>query len=386
MHFDEWIFDSIGLNNMKQVYIKTRVFSGQDSLERLRKFTDKKIWLVCDGFLVDNGTVNLITSKISKSNKVVVCKDVIPDPPLENIAKGVALLKNIQPDVIIAFGGGSAIDTAKGIIYFAPLSGYDKKPKFVAIPTTSGTGSEVTSVTVITDKEMETKHLVVSHDMLPDEVILCPQLTMSVPASITANTGMDVLTHVLEAYVAKNSNAYSDALAEKGVELVFQYLKTCYDRGEDLEARGKMQEASNIAGSAFNIAGLGMNHAIAHQLGGTFHIPHGLANTLILNEVIKKNSEDAYMRSRYATIARKMGFASFQESDEVAVMHLCEKIDECKAEMKMPTRITECKVSAEDVKAKMPEMCENALKDGCVPQARMVYTKADIEKILLSVL
>ncbi len=233
---------------------------------------------------------------------------------------------------------------------------------------------------------METKHLVVSHDMLPDEVILCPQLTMSVPASITANTGMDVLTHVLEAYVAKNSNAYSDALAEKGVELVFQYLKTCYDRGEDLEARGKMQEASNIAGSAFNIAGLGMNHAIAHQLGGTFHIPHGLANTLILNEVIKKNSEDAYMRSRYATIARKMGLATFQESDEMAVMHLCEKIDACKAEMKMPTRITECNVSAADVKAKMPEMCENALKDGCVPQARMVYTKADIEKILLSVL
>ena len=371
---------------MKQVYIKTRVFSGEDSLDRLRKFEEKKIWLIADAFLVDNGSVDQIKSKISKSNKIIVCRDVVPDPPLEVVARGVALMRNIQPDIIIAYGGGSAIDTAKGIVYFASLSGYDGKVKFIAIPTTSGTGSEVTSATVISDKELETKHLIISDELLPDEVILCPQLTVSVPPAVTANTGMDVLTHALEAYVATNANAYSDALAEKAIELVFQYLKHCYHQGTDLEARSKMQEASNLAGSAFNIAGLGMNHAIAHQLGGIFHIPHGLANSLILTEVIKKNSEDSGMRARYAIISRKLGLASFSEADGLAVDRLCDKINFCQNEMQMPRRITECKVTEAELRDKITEIYDNAMKDSSAATARMVYNRAEIETILLHVL
>ena len=371
---------------MKEVYINTRVFSGVDCLEHLRELKNKKVWLISDAFLVDNGTVNELTNNIDGTNQVTICKDVIPDPPLENVATGVANLLKLKPDVVIAFGGGSAIDTAKGILYFANNAGYKKQVLFIAVPTTSGTGSEVTSVTVITDKALQTKHLIADHSMLPNEVLLAPQFTASVPPAITANTGVDVLTHVIEAYVASNSGAYSDALAEKGVEMVFENLQECYSNGSNMEARSKMQEASNIAGTSFNIAGLGMNHAIAHQLGGMFHIPHGLANALILTEVIKKNSEDAYMKNRYATLSRKMNFASATDSDDVAVALFCDKIDTLKRNMQMPMRITECKVDENELKSKMTELCSNALKDGCVQTARLPYSTSDVERILLNVL
>ena len=377
-------FDKV--KKMNEVFLKTRVFSGEDSLSRLGVLKNKKVWVISDAFLVDNGTINQVTGNINASCTVEVCKDVIPDPPLENVASGVAKLHDVQPDVVIGFGGGSAIDTAKGIIYFAQFSGYKKPVTFIAIPTTAGTGSEVTSVTVITDKQLETKHLIASHDMLPDEVILCPSLTASVPPAITANTGLDVLTHVVEAYVSKNPTAYSDALAEKGTEMVFQYLGQCYHDGSNLDARGKMQEASNIAGSAFNIAGLGMNHAIAHQLGGTFHIPHGLANALILSEVIRKNAQDAYMCNRYATLACKLGFVAAGTPDKQAVQVFCDKIEALKREMRMPLKITDCKVSAIEFRAKLPEICSNALKDGCVESARKVFTVPEIEQVLLNVL
>ena len=168
--------------------------------------------------------------------------------------------------------------------------------------------------------------------------------------------------------------------------MVFDYLEKCYFHGDDMEARSKMQEASNIAGTSFNIAGLGMNHAIAHQLGGMFHIPHGLANALILTQVIKMNAQDAYMKSRYATLARKNGFATEQDSDDVAVNNLCNKIEECMRNMKMPMRISECKVDANELRNKLPELCANALKDGCVGSARKVFSTQEIESVLLSVL
>ncbi len=336
--------------------------------------------------MIDNGTVDQIKDRIDSSNTLKIFKDVIPDPPIENISLGVSQMLSIDPDVIIAFGGGSAIDTAKGIIYFAPEAGFKKKVNFIAIPTTSGTGSEVTSVTVITDKELKTKHVVISHDILPNEVILYPQFTVSVPPAITANTGMDVLTHVVEAYVAKNASSYSDALVEKGVAIVFKYLKKCYHNGQDLRARSKMQEASNIAGTAFNLAGLGMNHAIAHQLGGTFHIPHGLANTLVMNEVIKKNSKNKYMQSRYALIAHKLSVARSADSDEVAVEKFCNTIREAQIEMNMPLTISECNVDKNEFKSKLPDICENAVKDSCVAFARMPYSKEEVAEILLNIL
>ncbi len=371
---------------MNQVYIKTKIFSGEDALDRLEKFEDKKIWLISDGFLVENKSIEQITNKLSSSNKVVICKDVVPDPPLEVVSKGVALMGQIHPDIVIAFGGGSAIDTAKGVLYFSRIAGYVDKVKFIAIPTTSGTGSEVSSATVITDRQMQVKHPIIDDELLPDEVILCPYLTVSVPPAVTANTGMDVLTHSIEAYVATNANAYSDALAEKAVEFVFGYLKRCYFNGNDLEARSRMQEASNLAGSAFNIAGLGMNHAIAHQLGGIFHIPHGLANAVILNAVIMENAKDCECRSRYAMLARKLNLADRYDDEYTAVMKLCEQIKNCLIEMKMPLRLSECKVTREELQDKMSLLYENAINDRCASTAKRIFSRGEIESILFNML
>ena len=371
---------------MHQVYIKTRIFSGEDALERLEKFEEKKIWLISDSFLVENGSINNITNKLHASNKVVVCGDVVPEPPIEVIAKGVALISSIEPDIIIAYGGGSAIDTAKGVLYFARLRGYTKKIKFIAIPTTSGTGSEVTSATVISDTASQVKHPIVNDELLPDEVILCPMLTVSVPPKVTANTGMDVLTHAIEAYVSVNANSYSDALAQKACELVFGYLEKCFVNGGDLEARSRMQEASNIAGCAFNIAGLGMNHAIAHQIGALFHIPHGLANALILSEVIRHNSMICSVKMRYADLSRKLNLAESTHSDERAVEILCESIDGCMKSMDMPLDLSQCGVQRSDLEKNMRLICENALKDGCAATAARIFDFAEIESILYRML
>ncbi|MCR5665548.1 MAG: iron-containing alcohol dehydrogenase [Eubacterium sp.] len=371
---------------MNQVYIKTKVVSGEDSLKRLEKFEDKTIWLIADAFLVDNGSLKQITDHLDPSNKVVVCGDVVPDPPLEVIAKGVALIHSVRPDVIIAYGGGSAIDTAKGVIYFSRLGKYEGNLRFIAIPTTSGTGSEVTSVTVISDKQTQVKYPVVDDNILPDEVILCPTLTVSVPPAVTANTGMDVLTHAIEAYVSTNANTYSDALAEKAVELVFRYLKVCYHEGTHLKARSMMQEASNLAGSAFNIAGLGMNHSIAHQLGSVFHLPHGLANAVILNAVIKKNSETSEMKHRYAILARKLNLASLEMSDEDAVGMLCSEITKCQKEMAMPLTLRECNVTEQDLRDKIDIIYQNAMNDRCTETAKYIFSKTEIVNVLFGLL
>ncbi|WP_090173951.1 1-propanol dehydrogenase PduQ [Eubacterium oxidoreducens] len=371
---------------MNQIYIKTKVVSGEDSLERLGKFEDKTIWLIADAFLVDNKSVNQITEKLDKSNKVVVCRDVVPDPPLEVVAKGVALIHSVQPDIIIAYGGGSAIDTAKGVIYFSRLAKYEKELRFIAIPTTSGTGSEVTSVTVITDTQTQIKYPIEDDGILPDEVILCPRLTVSVPPAVTANTGMDVLTHALEAYVATGANTYSDALAEKAIELVFHYLKQCYHEGDNLMARSRMQEASNLAGSAFNIAGLGMNHSIAHQLGALFHLPHGLANALILNGVIRKNAEYEDMKKRYAILAKKLNIASLDTKDDDAVELLCSEIRKCQQEMTMPLTLRECNVTTSMLQDKIDIIYQNAMNDRCTQTAKYVYSKGEIVNVLFGLL
>ena len=172
-------------------------------------------------------------------------------------------------------------------------------------------------------------------------------------------------------------------MAEKAVEFVFGYLERCYHKGEDIEARSRMQEASNLAGSAFNIAGLGMNHAIAHQLGGIFHIPHGLANAIILNAVIKENALDCEMKKRYALLSKKLNLAELQDDDESAVNKLCNQITICQQQMNMPTKLSQCNVSEQDLKSKMDLLYENAINDRCALTANRIFTRGEIESILL---
>lgn len=370
---------------MNGIYLKTKIYSGEESLITLKELTNENIWIICDKFLIDNGKVEELLIYLNNVNKVSIFSDVVPDPPLHLISKGVALSKSINPTTIIGYGGGSAIDTAKAIIYFARQQNFIGEVKFIAIPTTSGTGSEVTSATVITDTETKTKHIIFDDCILPDEAILDPRLTLSVPPIITANTGLDVLTHAIEAYVSVNSNAYSDALAEKSVELLIESLVNCYKDGENILDRKKMQEASNLAGIAFNISGLGINHSIAHQIGGRFKIAHGLANAILLSEIIDFNSKDNRSLKKYAKLAYKTGLIEKFESDYIAIEVLKKYISYIMDIMNMPNTLSKCGIDKKDLEAAKSIMAKNALKDGCTLSNPRNITEDEIENILLSI-
>ena len=370
---------------MSNVYIKTKVRSGKEAMKYLGKYKNKTVLIVCDKFMAENGSVKTVINAIYSSCRIEMFDQAVPDPTTEVVGNGLDKSAKVQPDVVIAFGGGSAIDTAKGIIYFGINSGLMKKPIFITIPTTSGTGSEVTSAAVITDVESKSKHLILDNDILADIAILDPTLTLSVPPAVTANTGMDVLTHALEAYVASGANVFSDALSEKAVELLLESLLVCYKDGKNLEARNKMHEASTLAGMAFNTAGLGVNHSIAHQLGGTFHIPHGLANAMLLTRVIDFNCEEKQILDKYAAMVYKVKLASITTRPQEAVKILKEVIRMMMAAMNMDDSVEKFGVSREDYVSQLDNMTENALKDNCLNTTPRKIGAGEIRQILLEI-
>lgn len=370
---------------MSNVYIKTKILSGHDGMEYLRTIRKKQIMIVCDKFLSEGGAINYIMDVLDSSNQIRLFDEAIPDPTIEVVGKGLRVICKEPPNVVIGFGGGSAIDTAKGILYFAGVKKLIPRPLFITIPTTSGTGSEVTSVAVITDSESKSKHLVSSEDILADVAILEPRLTLTVSPSVTANTGMDVLTHALEAYVATKANVFSDALSEKSVELLFKELLNCYKDGKNLEARTAAHEASTLAGMAFNTAGLGINHSIAHQLGGTFHVPHGLANAMLLNKVIDYNCANHAIMRRYAALAYNVHVVGKEEAPELAVAALKEMIEMLMRSMNMPSSIKELNIGLEKYVNQLPNMIHNALMDHCLATTPREIGPEAIRGILLSI-
>ncbi|MBP3039141.1 iron-containing alcohol dehydrogenase [Bacillaceae bacterium Marseille-Q3522] len=371
---------------MDTFQIKTAIYSGSNSLERLSSIKNKKIWIICDKFLVESKGLVTLLSYLDDSNTVKVFSDIVPDPPIGTIAKGVGEAERIQPEIMIAFGGGSAIDTAKGIMLFAK-KGNVQIGKLIAIPTTSGTGSEVTAASVITDPKTKVKYPLFLEELIPDEAILDPGLVVSVPAKITANTGMDVLTHALEAYVSTKATLYTDAFAEKAARLVLKYLVKCYQDGGDLISRERMHIASNMAGLAFSQANLGLNHSIAHQLGAHFHIPHGLANAMLLRGVITFNAENCTgARHKYAEIARLCGLSPHHFNDRMAVSQLMNKIDDMMDEMNMAKTLTECGIEKDAVAHACCQIAENALNDACYPTNPVHAAASQIEKIIKKII
>ncbi|WP_163469040.1 1-propanol dehydrogenase PduQ [Fusobacterium sp. IOR10] len=371
---------------MKITNIKTKIYSGENSLEVLSNLKNERVFIVCDQYLVKSNIIKKILNMLNTTNKISIFSDVVPDPNLEVVGNGLVKFVKENPTIVICFGGGSSIDTGKGIIYFARLKKLCKNVTLIAIPTTSGTGSEVTSATVITDKEENIKHAIFDNKLTPDIAILDPIFTVTVPKKITANTGIDVLTHAIEAYVSKGSTFYSDAFSEKAFELVIKSLLKCYIEPNNIEARSMMMEASNMAGIAFNIAGLGVNHSIAHQLGAIYHIPHGLANAMVLKEIIKFNSRNSNVKKKYADLVYKSKMVDNYLDEDSAIKILQEYIDQIMTIMEMPKKISEfnkeIKINTNDLEI----MKKNAMIDNCMKTTPVEISDLGIEIIIRNIL
>ena len=377
---------------MNHFDIKTHIYFGEKSLDRLSDIPYKKALIISDPYVVKSGMVHLVTSRLQQANiEFEIFDDVIPDPPIEKISLGVAAVLSSKADVLIAIGGGSAIDSAKAIREVASKadSSYPR-PALIAIPTTSGTGSEVTSFSVISDTENHAKIPLADDSLLPDEAILDAELVKSVPPKITADTGMDVFTHALESYVSTSNNEFSAALAEKAIEITGSFLLRSYLDNNDTHARQKMHVASCLAGLAFNTASLGINHSMAHQLGATFHIPHGRANAMLLPHIIEYNSDiNKYSRlktdypkhvRKYATVARTLGLQNFNIVTTIrALSNWCQFMMK---EMDMPLSISETGVCTEsEYFAQIPTMAKAALADKCTATNPRIPTIQDLEMI-----
>ncbi|MGK9172843.1 iron-containing alcohol dehydrogenase [Yokenella regensburgei] len=347
---------------MNRFSLQTRLYSGVGSLGALKRFRNKDIWIICDGFLAHSPLIDMLKQAIAPDNRLSVFSDITPDPTIATVVEGIAQMQTLKPAVVIGFGGGSALDAAKAIVWFSKQLGIDIET-CVAIPTTSGTGSEVTSACVISDPQKGIKYPLFDNALYPDIAILDPALVVSVPPAITANTGLDVLTHALEAYVSPEASDFTDALAEKAAQLVFKYLPVAVRNGDCLATREKMHNAATLAGMAFSQSGLGINHAIAHQLGGQFHLPHGLANALLLTPVIHFNAKDKRAAHRYARIAKACHFCPSTANEQLAVNALVRQIEQLKKQCNIPTLAGALNTTASAFRARIPGMVDAALAD-----------------------
>ena len=376
---------------MYKISYKTELHVGKGALQQLSHYKNEHILVVADPFLKTSGTLDAILANFDDSNDIVVFIDIVPDPPIETVVAGIKSAGDKPISIVLSIGGGSAIDASKAMYYFAKKQGAFSEAILIAIPTTSGTGSEVTSFSVITDAERGTKYPLVTKEILPDVAILDADLVLSLPGNITADTGMDVLTHAIEAYVSTKATDFSDALAEKAIKLVFEYLPKAYKNGRDVEAREKMHAASTLAGMAFNTASLGINHSLAHAAGAKFHVPHGRLNSILMPHVIQYNAgiefnnrnrqaTDKTVASRYQDIAKLLGCSA--SSPVSGVRQLVEAIKKLQRKLEMPTSLREYGVKADAFAQYKVEISEAALHDGCTPTNPRVPTAEELLKVL----
>lgn len=374
---------------MYKIFYKTELCIGKGAMEQLETYKDEHILVVADPFLQTSGQLDDMLSYLDASNDIVVFTDVVPDPPIEVVVSGIQSAGGKPISVVLAIGGGSAIDAAKAIYYFGKKQAIFSDAVLVAVPTTSGTGSEVTDFSVITDLQKGSKYPLISREILPDVAILDANLVLSLPANITADTGMDVLTHAIEAYVSTEATDFSDALAEKAIKLVFEYLPKAYKNGQDVVAREKMHIASTLAGMAFNTAYLGLNHGVAHAVGAKFHVPHGRANSILMPYIIQYNANltgrgsqglDLKVASRYQEIAKLLGYSA--SSPLLGVKQLIEAIKKLQKKLDLPKTLKEYGVSQQDFNAYKQDIAVAALNDKCTATNPRVPKQEEILLLL----
>lgn len=403
---------------MQWFKVPSKIFFEKGSIGYLEVMRDiSRVFIVCDPTMVKLGYVDKILYYLRKrKNKVhsEIFSDVEPDPSFDTINKGVKMMNSFKPDCIIALGGGSAIDAAKGmwLLYEQPdvdlsalkekfmdirkriykIEQLGEKAKLVAIPTTSGTGSETTSFAVISDKVNNMKYPLADYALLPTIAIVDPELVYSLPKRTIADTGMDVLTHGIEAYVSNMASDYTDALAIKAIELVFKYLERSYKDPNDKEAKEKMHNASTIAGMAFSNAFLGINHSLAHKIGGEYHVPHGRANAILLPFVIEYNAkmpskfvsfpkyETFVADEKYADIARRLGLKA--DTKEEGVKSLIKAIKDLMKRLEMTSSFKEEGVDEKVYFENIDLLADKAFSDQCTTANPKLPLVEEIKEIL----
>jgi alcohol dehydrogenase class IV len=374
-----------------------QIIFGEDALDHLDELLGERAFIVTDLVLDQLGFTERISGHLAAAGmEVRVFAEVEPDPSIQTVRRGVEQMVVFQPDWIVGLGGGSSIDAAKGMwaLYERPdlepeeiSPVYDlniSKSRMVAIPTTSGTGSEATMYVVLSDPEQRRKISVGNRELIPTLALIDPSLSSQLPPRITADTGLDALTHAVEAYAANFRNDYSDALALKAAELVFGYLPRAYAGGNtDGEARERMANAATLAGLAFGNSLVGMAHALGHSFGGYFYIPHGRAVALFLPYVMEYTANGG--GSRYGEIARHLRLSQNNEEatgDEVTSARLLiDAVRGLEEQVGQPASIAEMGISATDLEDALETLCAHALSDSAILAAPRMPAGDELERL-----
>ena len=353
---------------MEQFECKTKIVAGPGAVSALGKLGAQRLFLVTDPYFAKNGTAERI-AKIAGAAETEIFDRVAPDPSVELAAEGTARVRAFQPDVIVALGGGSAMDCAKAISWFAGV-----KVKLVAIPTTSGSGSEVTDFAILTHDQV--KHPLVDPRLRPDVAILDSDLLAELPPSLVADAGFDVLAHAVEGYVAKNAGAVTDALAKDAFSACFASLPASFAGRQ--EVRLRVHVAASMAGMAFTQAGLGLCHAMSHSLGGLFHVPHGRLNAILLPAVIGTNAHVA--AGKYAVLARAAGLGG--SADTVAVRNLRSALVRLRSDLKLPGTLLAAGISSRELWGNMDRIVQATLEDPCCATNPLTVEDFMVRRIL----
>jgi acetaldehyde dehydrogenase/alcohol dehydrogenase len=403
--------------NMQWFKVPEKIFFERGSIQYLSKMPEvRRAFIVTDPPLVKLGYLDKVKYHLEKRAQrpqVEVFSEVEPNPSLDLVLKGRDIMKRFQPDTIIALGGGSAIDAAKGMwlfyehpeveFEFLKLKFLDirkrtykfpklgRKARLVAIPTTSGSGSEVTAFAVITDRGRDIKYPLADYELTPDVAIIDPDFVDSMPSSLAADSGLDVLSHAIEAYVSVMASEFTDSMALKAIELVFRYLPRSWQEGESL-ARENMHYAATIAGMAFTNAFLGINHSLAHKVGGEFDIPHGRANAVLLPYVIEYNASlptkfvsfpkygHFIAAEKYRQIAAYLGLPA--TTTEEGVRSLIEAVRNLNRTLGVPATFKELGIERQQFMDRLPQLAEKAFEDQCTTTNPRLPLISELEKIL----
>lgn len=376
---------------MKKTFsIRTDIVFGPGAMNALDAVREKPVLLVTDSFLSRSPMAEQVMAHLENC-RVTLFDRVVPDPPVEVVAAGVEALRASRAAALVALGGGSSLDTAKAIrAVAARMDGFDggAMPLY-AIPTTSGSGSEVTDAAVITHRAEGVKYPLLGAELRPDVAILDPALVMTVPPHVTADTGMDALAHAIEAYVAKDANDFTDALAEKAAALVLENLPAAYGDGANASARERLHNASCLAGLAFNTAGLGLVHGMAHALGGRFHVAHGRLNAVLLPAVIRFNAgldgrphgpEAEAAAEKYRRLARVLGMPA--DAPQVGTHHLIRTIQRLNRTLGIPASLKGLGIEKAELLAAGRDIAENARNDATTAWNPRPVSEQDVLRIL----